>query len=68
MDLPPEKEYLVLRALDGNDPSELNWIQLLMEPHAHLLEAAWLSVWIVTACVVLFMLAREYRRQRRSQR
>ena len=62
MDTQP-KEYIVLKALSGNDPPQLNAIQAFLEPHLQALTAGWFIVWCITVCVLVGIVFREYKKR-----
>ncbi len=53
---------IILTGLEGNDPTRLHGLQLLLEPHADVLVGAWWCVYVATAIIVLVILVRRMRR------
>ena len=58
---------IVLKELAGNPPPHLNAIQKLLVPHVEFLTAFWISVWILTAIVLLVQLWYAYK-EHKNQR
>jgi hypothetical protein len=56
-----EKTYIPLVENYGNRPVTLDPIQQKLEPHVGAMITFWVCVWVITACVVLYRLYREYR-------
>lgn len=50
---------IVLSVLAGNDPTGLNALQQMLNPHLHTLTAFWGAAWLTTALVVLVILWRD---------
>jgi hypothetical protein len=58
--------YIVLKELYGNPPPQLGAIQEILVPHLDFLTSAWISIWVVTAVIVLLRLIHEYRTHTRT--
>ena len=52
--------YIVLKELAGNPPPELNTIQKILAPHSVALAHMWIALWVATALVLVYRVAREY--------
>lgn len=57
---------LVLKELAGNEPTSLNMMQRLLEPHLDILILFWFSVWCATLVFVIRHALNEYRAQKRG--
>jgi hypothetical protein len=61
---PATTTAIILRALRGNEPTSLNAIQAWMAAHFNYLMAFWLSLWLMTGLVLLYILFRTWREER----
>ena len=59
---------IVLREISGAPPTALNELQRWLEPHVGLVTGVWISIWLLTALVLLVQLAREYKKFRTQRR
>ncbi len=60
--------FIVLKELAGNPPPQLNAIQKMLAPHIELLTTLWISIWVVTAIVLVVKLRNEYKYQKNEDR
>ncbi len=57
---------IVLKELAGNPRPELNAIQQLLAPHTEFLVTLWISVWVMTAIILVALFVREYMEHRKE--
>jgi hypothetical protein len=62
-----QKNYIVLKALEGNDRPELNSLQEAMLPHFAALKTGWFVLWCLVLCALFVHAVRAYRKQRRGR-
>jgi hypothetical protein len=60
-------QLIVLKELEGNQPTSLDPVQTLLAPHVDALTAFWITLWCLTAIVLLIRLAREYLEHRKRR-
>jgi hypothetical protein len=59
--------YLVLKEVAGHSPTHLDPLQQLLAPHVDTLINIWISIWCMTAVVLLYKLWHEYREQKQRR-
>jgi hypothetical protein len=60
-------KLIVLKELEGNQPTSLDPVQTFFAPHVDTLTTFWIAVWCVTAIVLLVRLGREYLEHRKRR-
>jgi hypothetical protein len=56
-----QASFIVLKDLYGNAPTLLSPLQEFLSRHLDLLTNAWISAWIVTGAVLIWIYVRGYR-------
>lgn len=52
---------IVLQGLAGNEPTQLNALQIFLVPHLEILTALWVATWWTTASVLVIIYFNRYR-------